>query len=86
MPKPPRPSASEVLRHNLLILVGLLSHNLWVYTVENSSWLTPGTYTHYSTLSLLVQEQGLKNFEFGDTQYAQGLTSDYYRGDPGDCP
>ena len=34
----------------------------------------------------IVQEQGLKNFEFGDTQYAQGLTSDYYRGDPGDCP
>ena len=27
MPKPPRPSASEVLRHNLLILVGLPSHN-----------------------------------------------------------
>ena len=26
MPKPPRPSASEVLRHNLLILVGLPSH------------------------------------------------------------
>ena len=25
MPKPPRPSASEVLRHNLLILVGLPS-------------------------------------------------------------
>ena len=34
----------------------------------------------------LVQEQGLKNFEFGDTQYTQGLTTDYYRGDPGDCP
>ena len=28
MPKPPRPSASEVLRHNLLILVGLPSHKL----------------------------------------------------------
>ena len=28
MPKPPRPSASEVLRHNLLILVGLPSHVL----------------------------------------------------------
>ena len=26
----------------------------------------------------------MKNFEFGDTQYTQGLTSDYYRGDPGD--
>ena len=26
MPKPPRPSASEVLRHDLLILVGLPSH------------------------------------------------------------
>ena len=26
MPKPPRPAASEVLRHNLLILVGLPSH------------------------------------------------------------
>ena len=25
MPKPPQPSASEVLRHNLLILVGLPS-------------------------------------------------------------
>ena len=25
MPEPPRPSASEVLRHNLLILVGLPS-------------------------------------------------------------
>ena len=34
----------------------------------------------------IVQEQGLKKIEFGDTQYAQGLTSDYYRGDPGDCP
>ena len=40
----------------------------------------------FSNLYLLVQEQGLKIFEFGDTQYAQGLTSDYYRGDPGDCP
>ena len=28
MPKPPRPSASEVLRHNLLILVGLPSPTL----------------------------------------------------------
>ena len=28
MPKPPRPSASEVLRHNLLILVGLPSLKL----------------------------------------------------------
>ena len=36
--------------------------------------------------NIIVQEQGLRNFEFGDTQYAQGLTSDYYRGDPGDCP
>ena len=35
---------------------------------------------------ILVQEQGLKIFEFDDTQYTQGLTSDYYRGDPGDCP
>ena len=34
----------------------------------------------------IVQEQGLKKIEFGDTQYAQGLTSDYYRGDPRDCP
>ena len=34
----------------------------------------------------IVQEQGLKVFDFGDTQYAQGLTSDYYRGDPGACP
>ena len=30
MPKPPRPSASEVLRHNLLILVGLPSHNVHI--------------------------------------------------------
>ena len=37
-------------------------------------------------IRFIVQEQGLKNFEFGDTQYAQGLTSDYCRGDPGDCP
>ena len=34
----------------------------------------------------IVQEQGLKKFEFDDTQYTQGLTSDYHRGDPGDCP
>ena len=40
----------------------------------------------YHNLFVVVQEQGLKNFEFGDTQYAQGLTSDYYRGDPGDYP
>ena len=41
---------------------------------------------YFKWLIILVQEQGLNNFEFGDTQYAQGLTSDYYRGDPGDCP
>ena len=35
---------------------------------------------------MLVQEEGLKTFEFGDTQYTQGLTSDYYREDSGDCP
>ena len=41
---------------------------------------------HRVDTELVVQEQGLKNFEVGDTQYTQGLTSDYYRGDPGDCP
>ena len=38
------------------------------------------------TENVIVQEQGLNIFEFDDTQYTQGLTSDYYRGDPGDCP
>ena len=38
MPKPPRPSASEVLRHNLLILVGL---PLRINTVREALLLGP---------------------------------------------
>ena len=38
MPKPPRPSASEVLRHNLLILVGLPSRIQHIVYIQ-CSWL-----------------------------------------------
>ena len=40
MPKPPRPAALEVLRHNLLILAGLPSRNLvhaWGVAINNNN-------------------------------------------------
>ena len=39
MPKPPRPSASEVLRHNLLILIGLPSLNCLIRVRRDLSYL-----------------------------------------------
>ena len=44
------------------------------------------TLLQHRAFVILVQEQGLKNVEFGDTQYTQGLTSVSCRGHSGDCP
>ena len=43
MPKPPRPSALEVLRHNLLILVGLPSR-IWTICIYDASLYSTGPF------------------------------------------
>ena len=51
MPKPPRPSASEVLRHNLLILIGLPS-------------LNPNLFQNEMVISMMWNDQEYKKRTF----------------------
>ena len=63
MPKPPRPSASEVLRHNLLILVGLPSH------------IDPCILDHHRKLVILVCIRGTSSIQKRATGTATPGTS-----------
>ena len=65
MPKPPRPSASEVLRHNLLILVGLPSPVPLTGVVIEWTWRWYVDYYIYKGKNLLSVVVCLTCLEIG---------------------